>query len=43
MYIQINPEYIIANFDKPINILRQIRILNYEISKRQLEKRLSRA
>ena len=35
MYTPINPEYIIAYFEKPINVSRLIRIFHYEISKRR--------
>jgi hypothetical protein len=35
MYTQINPEYIVAYFEKPINFSRMIRIALYENSKRR--------
>ena len=38
MYIPINPEYIIAYYEKPINLSRLIRILHYEIAKRRILK-----
>jgi hypothetical protein len=35
MYTQINPEYIIAYFEKPINLSRLIRIIQYGNSRRR--------
>ncbi len=35
MYTPINPEYIIAYFEKPITLTRLIRIVQYENSKRR--------
>lgn len=34
MYTQINPEYIVAYYNKPFNVTRLIRILIYENTKR---------
>lgn len=33
MYMQINPEYIIANFKKPFTITRLIKVLMHESAK----------
>jgi hypothetical protein len=43
MYTQIKPEYIIAYFEKPIDISRIIRIVQYEFSKRRRFKSTSSA
>jgi hypothetical protein len=43
MYTQINPEYIIAYFEKPIELSRLIRVFQYEISKRRRSKSTSSA
>jgi len=43
MYIQINPEYINAYFEKPIKLNRLIRIFHFEIQKRRSLKSTSAA
>jgi hypothetical protein len=40
MYIQIDPKFIIANFEKPIDFSRLFRILQYENAKRRRSKQL---
>jgi hypothetical protein len=40
MYVQIDPEYIVANFEKPIKLSRIFKILHYDKSKRKRLKRL---
>lgn len=34
MYVQINPEYIVANFEKPYTLSRLIKVLFHEVLKR---------
>lgn len=41
MYMQINPEYIIANFKKPFTLSRLIRLLMHESAKLVSFKRFS--
>jgi hypothetical protein len=43
MHTQINPEYIVAYFEKPIELSRLIRVFQYEISKRRIFKSISSA